>query len=376
MAIITGLLGLVGRFAGRLVNATLGWATTLLFGKVAQSKQKLLLVVVMLALGWVASIASVLSPDVGTLLIAAVPLPEFIDEGWVRLGMLVAALTLPLLVGVVAWYITDADQRAQGAGMVRMFLRGYPFTLVLTLTIVMLAGVALVRKVRSLSRRWQDTHVPLIIKPGAYEWVLGDVHEVLEDAGVRLQVRPAPAAVSAPARLLNAVAGRGLGALVPDQLMLLSSPELEVLVYPSDLAISGAPSSVARARAAIVAKLTEAPAYMTTSKEAQSLEDELETIARRDGLVLDPAEDIRRVQAVNRRLATLVIPFEEWETLYRQKLQVERDLLAAGSSHDREVVRRPADATASRRDVALALAAVGLVVLDVVLLVTGRGTRD
>ena len=372
VAIITGLLGVLGRFVGRLVNATLGWATTLLFGTVAQSRQSLLLVIVMLALGWVASIAGVLSPDVGTLLIAAVPLPAFVDEGWVRLGMLVAALTLPLLVGIVAWFITDADQRARGAGMIRMFLRGYPFTLVLTLTIVVLAGVALVRKVRSLGRRWQDTHVPLIVKPGAYERVLADVHDVLGDAGLRLQVRPAPAAVSAPARLLNAVAGRGLGALVPDQLMLLASPELEVLVYPSDLAISGTPLSVARARAAIVAKLTEAPAYMTTSKEAQRLEDELESIANRAQAPVELAEDIGRVQAINRKLATLVIPFEEWEPLYRQKLQVERDLLVAGAAPaaGRESSRP------SSRDVGLALATLGALALDVLLLLTRRGARD
>ena len=56
-----------------------------------------------------------------------------------------------------------------------------------------------------------------------------------------------------------AFAGRSLGALVPDRLMLLAGRDLEVLVYPSDVAISGTKAAMARARAAIASRLTEAP---------------------------------------------------------------------------------------------------------------------
>ena len=35
----------------------------------------------------------------------------------------------------------------------------------------------------------------------------------------------------------------------------------------------------------------------------------------------------RRLEDVDARLASLVVPYEEWEVLYRQRLQVERDLL-------------------------------------------------
>lgn len=373
MALITGIVGLLGRFAGRFANATLGWATTLLFGKVPQGKQSLLLIIVFAALGWVAALVGVIWPDVGALLIAAVPLPDFIDEAWVRLAMLVAAALLPLVVGIVALFIADKDQRPAGAGLVKTILRGYPFTLVLVLTVVVLAGVGTVRKLRSLSRRWQDAHVPLIVKPGGYERVLADVHSVLGAAGMELDVRPAPAAVSAPARLLERVAGRGLGSLVPDQLMLLASAELEILVYPSDLAISGTAESVARARAAVVDKLTEAPAYQTMTAEAQAIEDELEQIARPEHGPA-PATDQARIADIGRRLALLVVPFEEWQTLYRQKLQLERDTLASRLEADSRQARRPT-ASAAWRDVALALFAGGLVALDIVLLVRRRRER-
>ena len=43
MILITTVAGVIGRFAGRVLNSALGWATVLLFGKVAQSRQILLL---------------------------------------------------------------------------------------------------------------------------------------------------------------------------------------------------------------------------------------------------------------------------------------------------------------------------------------------
>lgn len=370
MAILTGLVGVLGRFAGKLVNSTLGWATILLFGKVPQSRQLLLLMLVLGSLAWVAAVAGVIFPSVGTLLIAAVPLPEFIDETWVRLAMLVAALVLPLVVGTVALFITDKKDRPTGKDMVVAILRGYPFTLVLTVTIVILAGVALFRKVRSLTKRWQDAHVPVIVKPGAYEQLLSQLHGVLTDAGLKLEVRPAPAVVSAPPKLLDKVAGR-LGALVPDKLMLLASPDLEILVYPSDLAIAGTKEAVARAQAAITSTLVHAPAYMTTSAEAQEVEDEMTDIsARADGR--DVAVRLREIRALDERLATLTVPFEEWQVLYRERLQLERDALEVVEQASGP--RSPAEAASGpeRGGVAIAAAGLGLIALDLALLLAER----
>ena len=80
---------MLGRFAGQILNTTLGWATLLLFGKVPQQKQIVLLLMVFGSLIWVALLAGIAFPNVGTLLIAAVPRPDFIPEDWVRIGMLV-----------------------------------------------------------------------------------------------------------------------------------------------------------------------------------------------------------------------------------------------------------------------------------------------
>ena len=330
MAIIGSLFAAVGRFAGKLLNAVLGWATLLLFGKVSGSKQTVLLLVALGSLVWVVTLLGILVPDIGTFLLAFVPVPDFIDETWVRLAMLALAIVIPLVIGAAAIFLTEADRRPKGGGLLIGVLRGYPFTLVLAVTIIVLGGVALARKLRSLSKRWEDAHVPVIVHPGGYERVLKALEQVLDRAGLDVVKKPAPAVVSIPPRLLDKVAGRSLGALVPDRLMLLAGSDVEVLVYPSDVAISGTKAAMARARAAIASRLTDTPAYMTMSAEAQHVEDLIRDAAGtandRDGASV--RSRIARLRALDIVLARLTVPFDEWETVYRQRLQVERDLLA------------------------------------------------
>jgi hypothetical protein len=381
MAILAGLAGMLGRFAGRLLNTTLGWATTLLFGKVSPTQQTVLLVIVFASLGWIVLIVGVLVPDVGTMLLAFVPAPDFIEEAWIRLAMLAGALLLPIAVGVAAIFVTPAERRPQGpAALLKAVLRGYPFTFALALTIVVLAGVATFRRLRAVAKRWEDTHLPVIVKPGEYETVLQRIHGVLAEAGIETLVKPAPRIVSLPPKILDRAAGNALGALVPDKLMLLSSPELEILVYPSDLAMSGTKSRVAAGRAAIVSRLTYAPAYMTGDPTAQAIEDQIQIHALAvSGEGRDSDSDT--IADLDHKLASLVVPFEEWESAYRQRLQLERDLLRQRASLEESpepavVARAEPRSRAQKLWRAAGAAFIGLVALDIALLLTRRPRDD
>jgi hypothetical protein len=197
--------------------------------------------------------------------------------------------------------------------------------------------------------------------------VLDDLRGVLDRSGLPVQTRPAPAIISLPPRMLDAVAGRALGSLVPDQLMMLMGDDFEILVYPSDVAISGSKAVMARARAAIAVELTESPAYLTTSAEAQQVEDATAALAGRKGERLAPTEWRRRLRELDPRIAKLAVPFDEWETVYRQRLQVERDLLAA------EVEASVVHGTAPEREPSaverlVAIGTIALIVADATLL--------
>ena len=381
MAIVGSVFAMLGRFAGRLLNSALGWATILLFGKVEGRKQTVLLIIALGSLVWVLTIVGVVFPDIGTFMLAFVPVPEFIDEGVVRLVMLGAALVIPLLIGAAAIFVAEPARRPRGFGLVAGIVRGFPFTLVLAVTIVILALASLVRKVRSMARRWEDAHVPVIVKPGGYDKVLADLRAVLDDAGIAVEPRPAPTILSIPTRLLDAVAGKALGGLVPDRLMLLKSRSLDVLVYPSDVALSGTRESVARARAAIASQLTDSPAYLTASAEAERIEDEIRDVAAATDHVSQTGIGAltTRIRALDGRIARLMVPFDEWETVYRERLQIERDLLTKRLDLEQSVLTEQplAETSVARRrfspaDWLITGASIGLLALDVLLLLANR----
>jgi hypothetical protein len=324
VAILATIFGMLGRFAGKLLTAALGWASTLLFGRVPQDKQILLVLMTFGSVVWVVLVAGVVVPEVGTLLIGFVPIPDFIDENWVRLGMLIGALVVPLLIGIAALLILPAERRAKGGEAVKTVLRGYPLAFVLAVVLVFLAVVALFRKARALVKRWKDAHVPVVVREGGYDGMVDDLEGALDDAGLDVTRGPAPAILSTPSRLLAAVAGSGVRSLVPDRLVQLTGKDLEVQLYPSDVALAGSEVLVNRARSAMASRLTAAPAFLTTTAEAQGLEERLEALAKAGRW-----DDTARAELadIDDRLAHLELQYEEWEVLYRMRLQVERDLL-------------------------------------------------
>ena len=377
MAIIAGIFGLLGRFVGRLLTAALGWASTLLFGRVAQDKQMVLVLITFGSIAWVAMVVGVLVPSVGAFLLAAVPLPPFVDENWVRLAMLAGAIVTPLVLGIATLFMQPSAERRVGAAAVRTALRGYPLAFVLAFVLVFLGVVGIVGKVRSLAKRWANAHVAIVVRPGGYDRMVADLERALDDAGLEVDHREAPTVLAVPARLIASIAGPGVKSLVPDKLVQLKGRDLEIELYPSDIAIAGQEQLVTRARATIASRLASTAAFLTTTAEAEAVEQRLERLARSHP---DWDQAARELAAVDRELATLKVPYEEWETLYRIRLQVERDLLAGakpgevfpGGPAPSAIATARANEPASPLEVALATVSIGLVLLDVVLALRER----
>jgi hypothetical protein len=413
MAILATLFGMLGRFAGKLLTTTLGWASILLFGRVPQDRQVVLALVTFGSVVWGVAVVGVVLPYVGAFLLAAVPAPALIGESVLRLAMLVAALLLPAVVGAATIFVVEPARRPKGRAIAEQVLRGYLLSPALAVTLILLALVGVARFVHHLALRWSDAHIPIVVRPGGYERVVVDLERALDDAGLDVERRAAPTLLALPGRMLGAIAGAGIRSLVPDRLTELRGRGLEVGLYPSDISIAGDKLSVARARAAIASRLTATAASMTTSAEAQEIEARLErlsaarvaggtpgadasdaaqaanTAARSaspavgGGRPLDPLAELRSIDS---ELAILTVPHDEWEVLYRERLQVERDLLAGnrpgeafpgGGPDTLAAVDGPTDD--ARRDrlpswVSSAIAALGfaMVAVDLVLALADR----
>src|SRR5712671_291705 len=345
MAVLATLFGMLGRFAGKLLTTTLGWASILLVGRVPQDRQVVLALVTCGSVVWAVAVVGVVLPYVGAFLLAAVPAPSLIGESVLRLAMLIAALLLPVVVGAATIFVVEPARRPTGRAIAEQVLRGYLLSPTLAVTLILLALVGVARFVHHLALRWSDAHIPIVVRPGGYDRVLVDLERALDDAGLDVERRAAPSLLALPGRMLGAIAGAGIRSLVPDRLTELRGRGLEVGLYPSDIAIAGDKLSVARARAAIASRLTATAASMTTSAEAQEIEARLERLsaarvaggtpgadanaaaqgAAATGGSLDPQAELRSIDSA---LAILTVPHDEWEVLYRERLQVERDLLA------------------------------------------------
>jgi hypothetical protein len=338
MAILAALLAFGSRFAGKILTTALGWASTLLFGRVPADRQPFLLGITFGSVIWLVLLGGVLFPDLGTFLLVLVPPQDFVPEWVIRLAMLIGALTVPAVVGILVALLRPADERTPRV-IAESIARGYPLTVLLAVLLLFLAGLAIWRKGTSLARGWTDAHVPIVVTAGAYDQVAADLDAAVTAAGLEVEPKPAPATMSAPAKWLARVAGQSSAVLVPDRMIQLDGKDLDILIYPMDLLIAGKPRLVARARAAMASRLTTTAAHLTISAEAQAIEDRLTGLIRRPADQPDarPRYD-ERVEAtltsIDEELASVDIQYEEWEVLYRQRLQVERDLRAGAMAEE------------------------------------------
>jgi hypothetical protein len=283
---------------------------------------------------WLVLLLALVLPIVSSTLLAATPHPPFVDQAWLAAVLLLGVILVPLGVGLAGYLVPSQGERPQGAAILVEIVRGYLLAPLIGGLLIFLAGVGIARKVRSKRHGWADVHVPIVVKPGGYDRMVADLRDALVDVGFAATAEDAPWVLTLPAQLLTRVAGNNVRQLRPDRLITLSAPDLNVGVYPSDIAISGAAPERTRARAAILSRLTWTAAHLTMSAEGQEIEDELAGLGIAGGATGGrlAADVSAHFAAIDDRLMILAVPTDEWDILFRLRLQVERDLLAGSGS--------------------------------------------
>jgi hypothetical protein len=329
MAIAQALLALLARSAGKLLNMAFGWATVMLFGRVPEDRQIYLSIAAFGSVLWLVALIGVAVPGAATFLLAFVTLPDWIDRGWIRMAMLVAAGVLPAVVGLISLRMVDPAERPRGAAATAgAVARGYPYTAGLALTLIVMTVFAPVLKVRNLIRRWETQHVPVMVEPQDYGSVVDDVQRALTAGGLPTRRHRATWMLRLPTRILTLFARRQIARMAAEDLTTLRGDGTEVLLHPADLVISGRALQAARVRAVLAERLTVTKAYLTWDKQANDLEDRIRAIwsdvaaGRHEAAAAAAA-------VVHAQVQRLQVPYEEWEILFRQALLVEREVLRA-----------------------------------------------
>lgn len=346
MVFFQALLALLTQSIGRILNTAFGWAMVVLFGKVPANKQLLLTLISLTSILWVLTVIGVIFPRSASFMIGFIKVPSYIDTTPIRLAMLPGAILLPAVVGVWNLLLTDKSARPVGRkDLCKEILRGYPFSLGLSITfITMLLAVPLM-KVQELLKRYHAYHIPVMIKPKKYTAVVSELTDLLESKGIHVTPTQASRLVRWPTKLLSVFAVSSVSMFVANELMQLKWEDGEIVVHPSDLLVRGKPEIVTRVHGWIIADLALRSAYFTWHDEAHEIEDKLRQVRKytdENPRTQTLAIISGKLEEIEHALHKINIPEDEWSVLFRQLLQMQRrvgelqleDLAAAVASRE------------------------------------------
>ena len=317
MAIFQALLLLLRRSFGKIFEAVFGWAVYSLFGQVPRKDKALLSAAVGAAAAWPVLVFGVFFPRAAAAILAFLPVPKGIPSEIVRIVWIVLALAVPILVGLV---FGRKGRTSLSKG--QRILLGLPITVGLGAAFLLLCVTAPVARIAAMSKGRKQEDAVLIVPPGRYGPVADELLETLRHGGLSVEPAPAPWHVRAVSWLLGRLGGASLTAYVPEQIRFFRGADLEATVYPGGVSLSGSERIAARAHSLIVERASRTEALQTTDPQAQKLERDIKAIwekvdAGRKGAALG-----ERLTSLFARIADLDADYEDWESLYRQALQL------------------------------------------------------
>jgi len=120
-----------------------------------------------------------------------------------------------------------------------------------------------------------------------------------------------------------------IGAVVRGEPMRLAADDVEVYVYATNVSVLGREGDAHRVRAAIERELALTDAYLTWDEEAQRLEAALRDLDEAaDGDVRDLRRKLDELQV---QIDRARVNSQEWNVLYRERLQVEQRAVRRGA---------------------------------------------
>jgi hypothetical protein len=339
MPFLPFVLLLVWQVIGKTASFALGWATALYFGQVPGKQGHVLAVISLVAVGWVLLLAGFGVPLlVGAAADALGIVPRNFDVNrWVVIG-LGAALVLgpPLLAALATWFDIHQD-RSLPSWLARVPV-SYPATASLGFGVLEMVAFTPFLVVDRVRHKRVLAQMALTMKEGTDGDALQEaVAAALQTMGVdRLRVEEARGFLAWPLRTVGFAVRHLLGAVVRGSPAYLAADDLTIYAYATNVSIIGPASQAYRARAALEREVPFHGAHLTWQEDAQRLEDEL-LEAGRGGHGMAAVR--RRLDRIQQRIDAAPMAVDEWNVLYRLRLQVELRV-------DEAEQRRPARASA------------------------------
>ena len=325
MPFLPFVLLLAWQAVSRSTSFALGWATALYFGQVPGRQGRVLSVVSLMAVAWIVVIVGFAIPILGGAILEATGvIEENFDVVWYHyLGLVIAIVGLPPVIAaavVIAGFHPERDI----ATWLRLLPRSYSATLMLGVSVLQMVAFTPVL----LFQRWRQKRnfiqVPLVMREGTDDDDLVDaVRTALRSIDIDdVTVSEASGLKAWPMRTVGYAVRHLLGAVVRGDPMRLEAGELQIYAYATNVSVIGPKEDAYRLRAAIEREIAFCNAYLTWSDDAQGIEDELMAVHESADGDIDAMR--RRLDEVQERIDTASLNGEEWNVLYRLRLQVEQ----------------------------------------------------
>lgn len=326
MAILQAILALITRSAGKILNAIFGWAVHALFGKTASRDETVLSALVAAAAAWPLLVAGIVAPKVAAFVLAFVPLPGSVPSWAVRIVWIVLALAVPVTLGLTL--AARGPKEMRGDPVWKRVFRGFPITLGLAAAFLVMFVTVPVLRLISLIRREKSADIPLVTDADAYHDTAARVVAALNAHGFELHAAEPGWWTKAPTRILSVMGGRAFAGFVPHHIEYYEGPAISLSFYTSGILLRGKGQRLTWGHGLIIETAAQSAGLQTFAPKAQEAERKLRDIWRAlqaDGKPQSPDSYlVASVQELARGLSSLDVPYDDWQALYRQLLQLER----------------------------------------------------
>lgn len=326
VAILQAILSLIARSAGKILNAIFGWAVRALFGQPSPKEQPFLTGIVAAAAAWPVLLVGVALPKVAAMVIAFVPFHNRAPDWVIRVVWIALAVCVPMAVGIAVAARSPAPHEPAW----KRLLRGWPITIGLASAFLVMFVTVPGLKLVTLARRHRQEQVPLITHTSSYHEVAQVIVAALDRHGFDLRAAEPGWWMTVPTTILLKLGGDAFRSYVPDKLEYFRDGGLEAALYPSGLLLRGPRGKVARAHGFAAEALAHSSALQTGDAEAQKLEQRIHSLWAlfdRDPVGYVGSKELgRALEALSDSLCTVDIPYEDWQILYRELLQLDREL--------------------------------------------------
>ena len=347
MPFLPAILLLAWQALSRGAAFGLGWATALFFGQIPGNKGRVVSVVGLIGAAWVIATVGAGLPVAVALLGQAVGiLPRTILQvnPWLIVALGAALVLLPPL-SVAFVEFAGFDRKRS----LRRWLTRVPTSYLLAgsigLAVLQMIVITPILVIRRRREGRTIIQVPVVISGAeGKEDLATDLERLLNALGHSVVREELKGPMSWPLRTMEYAARSMLNTVVEGRPIRLTAGRVEVIIHATDVSITAPDRDAYRIRAAIERELALSPtAFLTWSEDSQKLEAALLKVnaERRNG-ASGLASFVKRLDEVQDRIDRASLKSDEWNLLYRVRLQVEREARIAAMDRvgGREARRR------------------------------------